>query len=64
LLITSEQKTACNQRQEFNRVFANGEIIRVTALHCFTNFYHKTDATKECKMLEVKKNQHLGCGKD
>ncbi len=31
--------------------------------HCFTDEGRKVNAAKSCKMLEVKKNQHLGCGK-
>jgi hypothetical protein len=32
--------------------------------HChFYNAIREFDVAKRCKMLEVKKNQHLGCGK-
>jgi hypothetical protein len=63
LPIAAKQKAANYQRQEFNRYFANTEIIEFMSFHCFPILFCKIDVTKRCKMLEVKKNQHLGCGK-
>jgi hypothetical protein len=33
------------------------------SFHFFINLFQKFNATTRCKMLEVKKNQHLSCGK-
>jgi hypothetical protein len=60
---TAEQKAENYKRQEFNKDFATTEITRLTRFHRFLNLFYKFDVAKRCKMLEVKKNQHLGCGK-